>query len=256
MKTYLTILGCGSSFGVPRIDGRWGKCDKKNIKNIRTRCSVLIRKGLNFILIDTSPDLRAQLLKNNIKNISSVLYTHHHADQTHGINELRPFFWKNKKKINIYANKFTINFLKKAFNYCFNGAFGYKAILKDNLVKKNFSLGSKSEKIYFKSISVQHGPIKSLGYIFEKAAYISDCNSISRKNMKNLKNLNFLIIDCLRIKKHPSHFNLKESLYIHNCLKPKKTILTNLHHDLDYDFLQRGLPNNVFPAYDGLKLSL
>ena len=113
MKTFITILGCGSSLGVPRADGLWGNCDPKNKKNFRTRCSALITKGKNSIIIDTSPDLRMQLLNNKITNISSVVYTHEHADQTHGINDLRAFSIKNKKKINIYANNETIKYLKK-----------------------------------------------------------------------------------------------------------------------------------------------
>ena len=115
MKTKLIILGSGSSFGVPRIDGFWGKCQKENRKNHRTRCSAIILKGLNSILIDTSPDLRNQLILNNIKNLSSVIYTHEHADHTSGLFELRPFFYKNKKKINIYGNLKTMNNLKKRY---------------------------------------------------------------------------------------------------------------------------------------------
>ena len=134
MKTRLIILGCGSSVGVPRIDGYWGNC-KKSKKNHRTRCSALIQKGRNNILIDTSPDLRQQFLSNKIKNINSVLYTHEHADQTHGINELRPFFWKNGKTINVYSNKRTINYLKKSFKYCFVSKKGYPAIVKSHIIK-------------------------------------------------------------------------------------------------------------------------
>ena len=117
MRTRLIILGCGSALGVPRIDNFWGNCSKKNKKNARTRCSVSLVKGTNSILIDTSPDLRNQLILNKIKNLSSVIYTHEHADQTNGIFELRPFFWKNKKKINIYGNLKTINVLKRRFDY-------------------------------------------------------------------------------------------------------------------------------------------
>ena len=139
MNTFLTFLGCGSSMGVPRADGYWGICNKKNIKNNRTRCSVLISRGNNNILIDTSPDLRSQLLRNKIKNISSVLYTHKHADQTHGINDLRVFFLKNKKKINIYADKTTLSYLKNNFSYFFNDGTEYPAILNGNKLKSNFS---------------------------------------------------------------------------------------------------------------------
>ena len=233
MKTYLTILGCGSSLGVPRADGYWGKC-KKIKKNHRSRCSVAVSKGKNVVLIDTSPDLRSQLLVNKIKNISSVLYTHQHGDQTHGINDLRTFYFKNKKKINIYANKQTLTYLKKNF----------------------FSLGKGNEKIVFKSITVNHGLIDSVGYIFNDTAYISDCKKLNQSNIKNLKNLKTFIIDCLRFTEHPSHLCINEVLKLIDIIKPKKTILTNLHSDLDYNFLLKNTPANVKPAYDGMRIYL
>ena len=256
MKTYLTILGCGSSMGVPRPDGFWGSCDKSNKKNYRTRCSALITRGNNNILIDTSPDLRLQLLKNKIKNINSVLYTHKHADQTHGINDLRIFYIKNKKKINIYADKITLSYLKRSFTYFFKDGFGYPAILKANKIKNNFSLGNTKELVKFKSIEVEHGKINSIGYIFNNSAYISDCNRLSKSNIKKLQNLKYFIIDCLRFKLHPSHFSLREVLNVVKLIKPKKTILTNLHSDLDYSILLKKIPINVKPAFDGLKIQL
>ena len=256
MKAKLIILGSGNSMGVPKIDGSWGNCNKRNKKNIRTRCAAIILKGNNSILIDTSPDIKNQLIANKIKNLSSVIYTHEHADQTSGLFELRPFFWKYKKKINIYGNLKTINHLKKRFDYCFKSFYGYPAIVKGNIIKKIFSLGKYNEKINFNTKQVTHGPIKTTAYFFENTAYISDCNDLSIVNMKKFQNLKHLVIDCLRIKKSPVHFNLDETLYVHSCLKPKKTILTNLNSDLNYDFLLKRLPKNVLPAYDGLKLSL
>ena len=256
MKTKFIILGCGNSMGTPRIDGYWGNCNRKNKKNIRSRCSAIIIKGSNSILIDTSPDLRMQLLSNKIKNITSVVYTHEHADQTNGLFELRPFYWKNKKKINVFGNKKTIKHLKKNQEYLFKKLSEYPPIVKSNLIKKKFSLGKINEKILFKTLEAKHGKTKSVIYIFEKTAYISDCNDISIGNIKELYNLNYLIIDCLKFQKHPTHFNLSESLFIHNKLKPKKTILTNLHHDIDYDILLRKLPKDVLPAYDGMLLNL
>ena len=256
MKSKLIILGCGSSVGVPRIDGFWGNCKKNNIKNRRTRCSAIIIRGSNSILIDTSPDLKNQLLSNKIKNISSVIFTHEHADQTNGLFELRPFFWKYQKRINIYGDLRTISLLRKRHDYCFKTFSGYPAIVKANVINKSFSLGKLSEKIYFKALHVNHGPIKNVAYIFESTAYISDCNDLSIIKMRELKNLKYLIIDCCKIKKLRTHFNLEESLYVHDHLKPKKTILTNLSPDLDYYSLQRKLPNNVIPAYDGLNLNL
>ena len=256
MKTFLTILGCGSSMGVPRADGFWGSCDKNNKKNYRTRSSALISRGNNNILIDTSPDLRLQLLKNKIRNISSVLYTHHHADQTHGINDLRVFFLKNKKKINIYADKITLGFLKKNFSYYFKNGLGYPAILKANKLKNDFSLGFNNELITFKSMKVKHGKINSIGYIVNNSAYISDCNKLSKSNIIKLKNLKYFIIDCLRFKSHPSHFSVNEVLSILKEIRPKQTILTNLHSDLDYNILLQKMPINVKPAFDGLRLEL
>ena len=256
MKAKLIILGSGNSMGVPKIDGSWGNCNKKNKKNIRTRCAAIILKGNNSILIDTSPDIKNQLITNKIKNLSSVIYTHEHADQTSGLFELRHFFLKYKKKINIYGNLRTINHLKKRFDYCFKSFYGYPAIVKGNIIKKIFSLGNYDEKINFNTKQVTHGLIETTAYVFENTAYISDCNDLSIGNMKIFQNLKHLVIDCLRIKKSPVHFNLDEALYVHNCLKPKKTILTNLNSDLNYDFLLKRLPKNVLPAYDGLKLNL
>ena len=256
MKSKLIILGCGSSVGVPRIDGFWGRCNKNNKKNNRSRCSAIIIKGSNSILIDTSPDLRKQLLSNNIKNISSVIFTHEHADQTNGLFELRPFYWKNKKKINVFGNPHTIKHLKKSQGYLFKKAINYPPIVKANIINSKFSLGQLNEKIHFKVINAKHGKTKSLIYIFENSAYVSDTNDLSIVKNKEMQNLKYLIIDCLKFKKHPSHFNLQESIFVHNSLKPKKTILTNLHYDLDYDFLLRNLPKNVLPAYDGLTLDL
>ena len=256
MKTRLIILGCSSSVGVPRIDGFWGSCNKNNKKNTRTRSSAIIIKGKNSVLIDTSADLRCQLLSNKIRNISSVILTHEHADQTNGLFELRPFFWKHKKKINIYGDTVTMNLIRKRHDYLFKKIGSYPPIVQSNIIKSKFSLGKSSEKIFFKAIKVKHGKTNSQGYIFENTAYISDCNDLSIINMKELKNLKYLIIDCLKLKKHFSHFNLSESLYVHQKLKPKKTILTNLHYDLDYNYLLKKLPRNVVPAYDGLKISL
>ena len=242
--------------GVPRADGFWGSCDKNNKKNYRTRSSALISRGNNNVLIDTSPDLRFQLLKNKVKNLSSVLYTHLHADQTHGINDLRVFFLNNKKRINIYADKKTLKYLKKNFSYSFKNEFGYPAIVKANKLKNIFSLGSGSQLITFEAIKVKHGKINSIGYIFNNSAYIADCNQLSKSNIERLKNLKYFIIDCLRFKPHPSHFCFDEVLSILKEIKPKQTILTNLHSNLDYNILLKKSPINVKPAFDGLKIQL
>ncbi len=255
MKNTFTILGSGSSLGSPWITGHWGNCNKNDPKNIRTRCSAHITyKGMS-ILIDTSPDIKEQFNKNNIKSVDAVIYTHEHSDQTAGIFELRPFFWKNKKKIPIYGNRRTINILKRKYAFCFVPKSGYQPILSAKIINKSFNIKKNKKKIKINSFDVHHGMIKSTAYVFNKVAYISDCNKILKKDYKYLKNLNFFIIDCLRINKHPSHFNLDEAVKITKMFNPKKTILTNLHVDFDYKTLKQILPSKIVPAYDGLKFN-
>ncbi len=252
----LIILGCGSSIGSPWINNHWGNCDSKNKYNIRSRCSVFIQKKNLSVLIDTSPDIKYQFLKNKIKDLDYVLFTHEHSDQTSGIFELRPFFWKYKKKLKVYANKRTMKILKHKYDYCFFGGQGYVPILEGRVLKHRLKVSKGKNNISFEAFDVKHGQITSTAYIFNKTAYLSDCSSINVKDFKKLKNLNYLIIDCLKFKRHSGHFNLEESLRISDYLKPKKTILTNLHTDLDYNFLKRNLPSNIVPAYDGMKLKL
>ena len=223
MSFKFILLGTGSSMGVPRIDGYFGKCDPKNKKNYRTRCSAMISFDKTNILIDTSPDLRTQILSQKIKTIDKVLYTHHHADQTHGINDLRVFFLKNKKKIPVYADKITSKYLKENFSYCFKKKYDYPPILELKKLQKNFNLGSYKNRINVKTIPVKHGLIDSIAYIFnDKIAYLSDANKIYNKNIKDFKNLKYLIIDCLRFNKHLAHFSFEEVIKLVSLLKPKK----------------------------------
>jgi phosphoribosyl 1,2-cyclic phosphate phosphodiesterase len=257
MSVKFTLLGTGSSMGVPRVDGYFGKCDSKNKKNFRTRCSALITSNRSNTLIDTSPDLRSQLLSQKIKSIDRVLYTHMHADQTHGINDLRVFYLKNKKKIPVYADKVTAKYLKDTFSYCFKTNYNYPPILEFKTLKKNFTIGNNSNKIKIKSIPVKHGLINSIAYIInDKIAYLSDANKIYTQDLKDFKNLKYLVIDCLRFKPHIGHFNLNDVLKLIGVLEPEKSILTNLHTDLDYKHLLKILPNNIVPGYDGLSVNI
>ena len=254
MKNKFTILGCGSSLGSPWITNYSGNLTR-NPKNIRTRCCAHIQKGDLSILIDTSPDIKNQFLKNKIKSLDAIIYTHEHSDQTTGIFEMRPFYWKNKKKIPVYGSRRTIKELKDKYTFCFKRRYGYRPIMKANIVKKKFQISNKNQSIKIEPFEVIHGMIKATGYLFEKIAYISDCNKISKKNQKKLMNLDFLIIDCLRKEKHPSHFNYSDAINFIKHVKPKKTILTNLHIDLDYFDLKKKLPKNIIPAYDGLNFN-
>ena len=249
-----TILGCGSSLGSPWITNYSAKLKKKT-KNIRTRCCAHIQKGNLSILIDTSPDIKSQFLNNKIRSLDAIIYTHEHADQTSGIFEMRPFFWKNKKKIPVYASSRTIKELKDKYTFCFSQRHGYKPIMKANTIKKKFLIKKDNTQLFVDAFEVEHGMIKSTGYRFDDIAYISDCNKISNTVSKKLLNLKYLIIDCLRKEKHPSHFNFDDALSFIKLVKPQKAILTNLHVDMDYFDLKRKLPKNIIPAFDGLNVN-
>ena len=256
MKLTFTILGSGSSLGVPRIDGDFGKCNPKNKKNFRTRCSALLEAKNFNLLIDTSPDVRDQFLKNKIKNLDCVFYTHQHADQTHGINDLRFFYLKNNYQIPVFANKSTSKYLLNSFRYCFKSTSNfYPPIMKLKKLKKKHSF--LNNKINLRSFEVSHGSINSICYtVNNKLAYASDVSFIHKKHYPNINNLKYLVIDCLREEPHPSHYNLEKILNLIEEIKPKYTVLTNLHSSLDYEKLKKKLPKFVYPAYDGMRLAI
>ena len=257
MTVKFIILGSGSSMGVPRADGYSGNCNLNNIKNFRTRCSALIKFNDSNILIDTSPDLRSQLLKYKIKSIDKVFYTHLHADQTHGINDLRPFYLINKKQIPVFADDKTSRYLNSTFKYCFKQSYGYPSTLVLKNLKNKHNFKNKDNQIIIESIPTEHGKIKSICYLInKKLAYASDISLFYKKDYKKLTKLDFLIIDCLWYRNHSAHFNLEQVLDLVKVLLPKKTILTNMHSDLDYDHLKKILPKNIVPGYDGMTISL
>ena len=257
MAVKFIILGSGSSMGVPRADGYTGNCNLSNKKNLRTRCSALIKFNDKNFLIDTSPDLRFQLLKNKIKSIDKVFYTHLHADQTHGINDLRPFFLINKKQIPVFADHKTSKYLNSTFKYCFKSSYEYPSTLVLNDLKGKHIFKNKNKKILIESIPTEHGKIESICYLIDKKlAYASDISLFYKKDYKRLTKLDYLIIDCLWYRNHSAHFNLDQVLELVKILSPKKTILTNMHTDLDYDQLKKKLPKNIVPGYDGMTINL
>ena len=255
MKIKFTLLGCGYSMGVPRIDGYFGDCDPREKKNFRTRCSAAISFQNKNFLIDTSPDIKYQLLQNKIRNIDGVFYTHSHADQTHGINDLRVFFLKNMKRIPVYADKSTRNYLIKNFKYCFIKNSEYPPTLKMNNLKKVNKIKGNKNIISLESVKVEHGKIDCIAYIInKKIGYASDISKIYKKDLKKFYNLKFFVVDCLRYKKHYSHFNFDEVVELVKKIKPKLTILTNLNTEMDYLKLKKKLPKNIVPGYDGMQL--
>ena len=255
MKNKFTILGCGSSLGSPWINSKWGRCDKKNKKNIRTRCCAHIQYNNLSILIDTSPDIRNQLIDNKIKDVDAILYTHEHADQTGGIFEFRPYYFANRKKIPVFADKKTKFRLKSGYPWLFKNSYLYPQIMQLRNLKSSLVFKKNKSKLKIKSFNVIHGKIIAKGYLIKKLAYISDCNAIPKKSLNLLKKLDHLILDCFRYEKHITHFNLDDAIETINILKPKKAILTNLHTDFDYNYLKKNLPSWIVPAYDGMKIN-
>ena len=252
MKNKFTILGCGSSLGSPWLNQYWGNCKKKNTKNIRTRCCAHIQYKNLSILIDTSPDIRQQLIDNKIKNIDAIIYTHEHADQTAGIFEFRPVYFLNKKRIPVYCNIPTKKRIITSYPWLFKSTKLYPQIMEIKNTSNNFTIKKNMNRFDLISLDVIHGSVKTRGYLFNKIAYISDCKEIPKKTLKKMKNLKFLIIDCFRFNEHITHLDLYNTLKLIKLLKPKKSILTNLHVDFDYEYLKKILPKNIIPAFDGL----
>lgn len=249
-KNKLILLGTGNSLGVPTITGDWGKCTA-NIRNRRSRCSIYVKINNIEFLIDTSPDLFQQILRNKIKNIDKVLYTHIHSDQTSGISDLETFYLNQKKAINIYGDKNVINYFLKKYSYLFaQKDKNFAKMLKPEIINKKFQLTKKKEKITIEPINLLHGNLKVLGFRFFNIAYLSDCSFIPEKSLNKLLNLNLLIIDCLQYEKHNCHLNFNEAMNYIKILNPKKTIFTNLSKKLDFFKLQKKLKSKKFKKYN------
>lgn len=264
MTARITILGCGSSGGVPRIGNDWGTCDPANPKNRRRRCSALVTKsgpqGQTRILIDTSPDLREQMLSNNINDIDAVLYTHEHADHTHGIDDLRAFFLLKRARIEVWADDATGRMLTTRFAYCFYAPPGsdYPPILNLNPMQAGQTVDIKGAGgiISVRPFAVHHGSIDALGFRFGAMAYTPDIDGIPEHSLAALENLDLWIVDALRRTPHASHWCLSQTLAWIARLKPKRAVITNMHQDLDFKTLTQELPATVEPAYDGLELGI
>jgi phosphoribosyl 1,2-cyclic phosphate phosphodiesterase len=260
----LTILGCGSSAGVPRIGNDWGACDPNEPKNRRSRCALLVEKnvenGCTTVLIDTGPDIRSQILTAGIGHVDAVLYTHAHADHLHGIDDLRAFWVNSKERVPVYMDDETYGRSRSAFGYCFETPPGsnYPPILERREMAPGtpVTVTGAGGALTFLPIEVVHGEINALGFRVGHAAYIPDVSDIPEDSVNLLKNLDILILDCLRRRPHPSHFCLDDALSWTRRIAPKKAIFTNLHNDLDYRALYTELPDGMKPAYDGMRLSL
>lgn len=264
MSLTVTILGCGSSAGVPRVGQGWGACDPNNPKNRRRRCSLLVERagaaGRTRVLVDTSPDLREQLLDAEVPWLDGVLYTHDHADHTHGIDDLRPLVMARGKRINTYMDKPTEAIVTSKFSYCFKSPPGgeYPPILEVLPLAAGAPVRINGEggEIAATPFAQAHGGGATLGFRFGALAYSCDVSDIPAESLKALEGLDVWILDALRYRPHPSHFSVDDALAWVGRVRPKRAVLTNLHYDLDYETLRRALPAHVEPAYDGMRIVL
>ncbi len=260
MTMRVTILGCGSSGGVPRLGPHWGHCDPENPKNRRRRCSVLIEKivkgGRTTVLVDTSPDLREQLLSTHCAHLDGVVFTHDHADHTHGIDDLRMVAYAMKSKITCHFDEATRASLVSRFGYCFDQQpdSSYLPILKAKTIPEHgrIKIAGVHSTLEVQAIPQVHGDIPSLGFRAGGIAYSPDISELPESSVPLLEGLDLWIVDALRYTTHPSHLSVKQALAWIERLKPKRAILTHMTSDLDYETLKRELPENVEPAFDGL----
>lgn len=264
MTVTLTILGSGSSAGVPRPALGWGACDPTNPKNRRRRCSMMAEavsdEGVTRVIVDTSPDLREQLIDANVDHIDAVFLTHEHADQTHGIDDLRSVVLHMRKRIPVWFNDSTAKDILPRFAYCFTSPPGssYPPILTHHRIEagEGQTIKGKGGPLTLRAFLVDHGEIPALGYRIGDAAYTPDLNGIPQESWPALENLDLWIVDGLRYSPHPSHFSLDDALRWIDKFKPKRAVITNMHADLDYETVRKQLPPGVVPGYDGMRLTL
>ncbi len=265
MSLRFTILGCGSSMGVPRVALGWGDCDPDNPKNRRRRCSLLVERQnaqghRTRVLVDCSPDLRDQLIDAEVDWIDGVVITHEHADHTHGIDDLRPLYIAKRHRVSVYMDEPTSRAMHARFGYCFMTPPGsqYPPTLGEHrlIPGEPVTIEGQGGSIDVLPVLQEHGDIPSLGFRFGNVGYSADIKGMPPESIDAMAGLDVWIVDALRKTPHPSHFNLDEALAWIERVKPKRAILTNLHSDLDYEALRASLPAHVQPAFDGMEFTV
>ena len=260
------ILGSGSSGGVPRADGNWGACDPADPRNRRSRCSLLVRcksplgpEHETTVVVDTAPDFRTQAAAAQVRRIDAVLYTHDHADQTHGIDDLRAFYLHGRRRTPCYMDAHTRANLHRRFGYIFDGEGGYPGIcdiLDLPAFASPWTIHGPSGAIPVVAFDQDHGDIRSVGFRFGDLAYSSDVVGLPDSAFEVLAGVKVWILDALRYTPHPTHATVDQALAWIEQVRPARAILTNLHIDLDFRELADRLPAGVEPAYDGLSILL
>ena len=252
------ILGCGSSGGVPRIGGHWGDCDPANPKNRRRRCSMLVERetdqGVTRVLIDTSPDMRDQLIDAGVGALDGVIYTHSHADHVHGVDDLRMVVFNMRERVNVWADQTTCDALLDRFGYVFIQPEGssYPPILNLNLLNGPVRITGLGGEITFTPFEVEHGRIDALGFRIEDLVYLPDVSAMNKAAWDVVSGANCWVLDALRRDPHPTHSHLEQSLeWIEKSGVPN-AVLTNMHIDLDYETVLAETPDHITPAYDGM----
>ena len=255
-----TILGCGSSGGVPRLGENWGECDPAEPRNRRRRCSMLVERrgegGSTLVLIDTSPDMRQQLLDAGVGRLDAVLWTHSHADHTNGIDDLRQIVFNTRKRLAVWADAETQAALRERFSYVFEQPEGspYPPILDMHTIAGDVTVEGAGGPITFQPMRVRHGHIDALGFRVGPLAYLPDAVEIPEESWGVLEGLDTWVVDALRRKPHPTHAHLAMTLKWIERAAPRRAVLTNMHNDLDYATLAGEVPGNVVPAHDGMVL--
>jgi phosphoribosyl 1,2-cyclic phosphate phosphodiesterase len=259
----VTVLGCGSSGGVPRADGEWGGCDPAEPRNRRRRCSLLVRRkgegAQTTVLVDTSPDFREQAIAAQIRRIDAVLFTHDHADQAHGIDDLRAFFLRQRARIPAWMDAPTRASLERRVAYIFENTGGYPAILQSIDLPPHgqaFAIDGPSGPIPVDCFDQDHGNIRCIGYRFGPVAYSPDVNGLPEAAFSALEGVDTWIVDALRYTPHPTHAHLAQTLDWIARVRPRRAILTNMHIDMDYNALRAQLPEGVEPAFDGMTVEI
>jgi phosphoribosyl 1,2-cyclic phosphate phosphodiesterase len=258
----VTVLGSGSSGGVPRVggaDGRgeWGACDPSEPRNRRRRCSILVERGATQVLVDPSPDLREQLIEVRVSRLDGVLITHDHADQTHGIDDLRMVAQNMMRMVDVYGSQETLRAVRDRFGYCFEGTGAYPPILQEHTIQRpfrEFLIQGGGRPVPVLAFDQDHGTVVSQGFRFGPIAYSADVFDLDDAAFDALRGIECWIVDALRYRPHPTHAHLDKTLGWIARLQPRHAVLTNLHVDLDYQTLCKTLPSHVEPAYDGLVL--